>query len=138
MTEQLKKLTENYISETDALLANRKFGEGMFGMADSARNSPIHMEYYQAVETAVKEALSNSPDSTAADEAVQFLLTAEEAYPCSTLASWMLVAIQNHALPLIPLMSKEKREELFTWFNKHVPRLQRLPVQREIIKALKK
>ena len=138
MTEQLKKLTENYISETDALLANRKFGEGMFGMADSARNSPIHMEYYNAVEAIIKEGLAGSLDSATADETVQFLLTAEEAFPCSTLASWMLVAIQNHALPLIPLMSKEKREELFTWFNKHVPRLQRLPVQREIIKALKK
>ena len=55
MKDQLKKLTEDYISATDALLANRRFGEGMFGMPDSARSSPVHMEYFNAVETAVKE-----------------------------------------------------------------------------------
>ena len=28
-------------------------------------------------------------------------------------------------------------QDMDSWFSKHVPRLQRLPVQREIIKALK-
>ena len=52
MKDLLKKLTEDYISATDALLENRRFGEGMFGMPDSARSSPVHMEYYNAVEAA--------------------------------------------------------------------------------------
>ena len=56
MKDQIKKLTEDYISATDALLANRKFGEGVFGMPDSARSSPVHMEYYNAVEAAVAAA----------------------------------------------------------------------------------
>ncbi|MBQ3373033.1 MAG: hypothetical protein IJG40_07870 [Oscillospiraceae bacterium] len=138
MKDQIKKLTEDYISATDALLENRKFGEGVFGMPDSARSSPVHMEYYNAVEAAVNEYLSAAPQVEETDEAVRFLLMASEEYPCSNLATWMLIAIQRQALPLIPLMSDEKRAELYTWFNAHVPRLQRLPAQRDIIKALKK
>ncbi len=138
MTDQLKKLTEDYISATDELLANRKFGEGLFGMPDPARNSPVHMDYYNAVEAAVTEYLSGSPEPETTDDAVRFLLTASEEIPCSSLAAWMLIAIQNHALQMIPLMSDEKRAEMFNWFNKHVPRLQRLPAQQKIIKALKK
>lgn len=138
MTEQLKKLTLDYISATDQLLANRRFGEGIFGMPDSVKNNPIHMEYYNAMEKAVNDYLSGSPETDLTDEAARFLLTASETLPCSTFANWMLVAIQNHALPLIPLMSDEKRTELYSWFNEHVPRLQRLPVQVKIAKALKK
>ena len=138
MKDLLKKLTEDYISATDALLANRRFGEGMFGMPDSARSSPVHMEYYNAVEAAVKEYLSGTPQAETTDEAVRFLLTASEEFSCNNLAGWMLIAIQNHALPLIPLMSGGKRTELYNWFNEHVPRLQRMPVQQKIIKALKK
>ena len=138
MRDQIKKLTEDYISATDALLANRKFGEGVFGMPDSARSSPVHMEYYNAVEAAVNDYLAAAPQAEEADETVRFLLTASEEYPCSNLATWMLIAIQKHTLPLIPLMSDEKRAEMFSWFNTHVPRLQRLPAQRDIIKALKK
>ena len=127
MKDQLKKLTEDYISATDALLANRRFGEGMFGMPDSARSSPVHMEYFNAVEAAVKEYVSGTPQAETTDEAVRFLLTASEEIPCNNLASWM-----------IPLMSEEKRAEMYAWFNEHVPRLQRMPVQQKIIKALKK
>ena len=138
MKDQLKKLTEDYISATDALLANRRFGEGMFGMPDSARSSPVHMEFFNAVEAAVKEYVSGTPQAEITDEAVRFLLTASEEIPCNNLASWMLIAVQNHALPLIPLMSEDKRAEMYVWFNEHVPRLQRMPVQQKIIKALKK
>ncbi len=138
MVDHLKKLTEDYIDKTDDLLASRKLGEGFFGMPDSAKSHPCHTEYFNAVENTVKEYIAGEPDAETAEAAVRFLLTASDEYPCSNLASWMLVAIQNHALPLIPYLSKDVKAELYTWFSKHVPRLQRLPVQREIIKALKR
>ena len=138
MTDRLNQLTRNYIEATDNLVAGRKLGEGVFGMPDPARSSPVHMEYYNAVEAAVKEYLEGTPETETTDEAVRFLLTASEKLPSSNLAVWMLIAVQRHALPLIPLMSESSRREMYEWFNRHVPRLQRMPVQREIIKALKK
>ena len=138
MTEKLEKMTLDYIAATEDLIAARKFGEGFFGMPDSARSSPVHMEYYNSVEAAVKELAGDEPDTATADSVVSFLLHADNDHPCSTLAQWMLIAIQNHALPLIPFMSDDARAKEYEWFNAKVPRLQRLPTQQKIAKALKK
>ena len=138
MTEKLRQLTIEYLSATDKLIANRKFGEGLFGMPDSARSSPVHTEFYNAMEATVKELAGDAPDSETAEALVRFLLTAVEKFPCSKLAEWMLLAIQNHALPLIPFLSPESKAEIFAWYNKAYPRMQRLPGQQKIAKALKK
>lgn len=138
MTEKLIQLTKDYIAETDELIANRRPGEGLFGFPDSAKNAPCHMQYYNNMETAVRELAGEEPDSSTAEQLVRFLLTAEDAFPCSQLSSWTLLAVQRLALPLIPYLSQETKKELCVWFGKKVPRLQRMPVQQEIIKALKK
>ena len=138
MTEKLKNLTLRYIEATETLIAGRKFGEGLFGMPDSARSSPVHVDYYNAVEAAVKELAGEKPDAETADELARFLLKACHDYPSNTLAQWMIIAIQNHALPIIPYMSPAAKAELAAWYNEAFPRLQRLPNQDKIAKALKK
>ena len=138
MTEKLTKLTKDYISETDDLIANRRPGEGIFGLPDHAKSSPCHMEYYNKIEAAVAEASGDKPDAGTAEQLVRFLLTAEDQFSCSQLASWTLLAIQRLSLPLIPYLSSEAKRDLYAWFGKKVPRLQRMPVQQEIYKELKK
>ena len=138
MSHDLDSLTRRYIAATDELIGKRKFGEGLFGMPDSAKSSPIHMEFYNAVEASVSEAAGEAPDADTADDLVKFLLKASTNYPTGSLAGWMLVAIQNHALPIIPYMSAAVREELSVWYEKAFPRLQRMPNQQKIAKALKK
>ena len=138
MTEKLDRLTRDYLAAVEDLIANRKFGEGIFGMPDSARDSPVHTEYYAAVESAVRELAGEVPDAQTAEALVRFLLTASSSYPGNTLSEWMLVAIQTHALPLIAYLTPEVRAELSAWYNKAFPRLQRLPNQVKIGKALKK
>ena len=138
ITDRLTKLTNDYIAQTDDLIQNRRPGEGIFGMPDSAKSAPCHMEYYHNMEAAVRELAGDKPDAESAEQLVRFLLTAEEAFPCSQLASWTLLAVQRLSLPLIPHIPPEKRKELGSWFGKKVPRLQRMPVQQEIYKELKK
>ena len=138
MTELLTQLTKDYITETDELIAARRPGEGIFGLPDSAKSAPCHMEYYNKMEAAVRELAGDEPDPETAEQLVRFLLTAEEAFPCSKLSSWTLLAVQRLSVPLIPYLSEDKRKELCVWFGKKVPRLQRMPVQQEIFKALKK
>ena len=138
MTEKLKKLTEDYLSAVEELIANRKLGEGIFGMPDSARDSPVHSEYYAAVGSAVRELAGETPDAQTAEALVHFLLTASSSYSGSTVSEWMLVAIQNHALPLIAYLPPDAKRELSAWYDKAFPRLQRLPNQVRIGKELKK
>ncbi len=137
-TEKLKMMTEEYISMTETLLASRKIGEGVFGTHDSAKESPCHMGYYDAVGEAVQEILKEHPETDAYDEVVRFLLLASSSYECSPLAQWTLVAIQNHALPLISGISREAKTDLYDIYRKNIPVLQRMPNQVKIIKALKK
>ena len=138
MIDPLIKLTKDYIAETDDLIAHRKPGEGLFGMPDSAKNSPCHMEYYHKMEAAVREIAGEEPDAETAETLVRFLLTAEDKFPCSKISVWTLTALQQLSLPLIPHLSPEKKQELAAWFGKKVPRLQRLPIQQQIYKELKK
>ena len=110
ITDRLTKLTNDYIAQTDDLIQNRRPGEGIFGL----------------------------PDSDTAEQLVRFLLAAEDSFPCSQLASWTLLAVQRLSLPLIPHLSTDAKKDLSSWFGKKVPRLQRMPVQQEIYKELKK
>lgn len=136
MAEELRKQTEQYIAQVESLLAARKFGEGIFGMPDSAKNSPCHMEYYEAMHARVQQLVN--ADSQQAEKAVHFLLHAHTDYTCSDLASWMLLSIQQLAKDLIPLLTEESKKQLSAWYEKQYPRFQRMPAQKEICRLLKK
>ena len=138
ITDRLTKLTNDYIAQTDDLIQNRRPGEGIFGLPDSAKSAPCHMEYYKNMEAAVQEIAGDKPDSDTAEQLVRFLLAVEDSFPCSQLASWTLLAVQRLSLPLIPHLSTDAKKDLSSWFGKKVPRLQRMPVQQEIYKELKK
>ena len=138
MLDTLINLTKDYIAETDDLIAHRRPGEGLFGMPDSAKNSPCHMDYYHKMEAAVHELAGEKPDAETAETLVRFLLTAEDNFPCSKICIWTLTALQQLSLPLIPHLAPEPKKDLAVWYGKKVSRLQRLPIQQQIYKELKK
>ena len=53
-------------------------------------------------------------------------------------ARLMLIALQRHTLGLIPGMEPEDRKAMAEWYQKEWPRVKRLPIQDQILKALKK
>ena len=53
-------------------------------------------------------------------------------------ACWYLLAAQNHAKILIPMLDAPSRAALGDWFSQLVPRTQRLPAQEEILEMLMK
>ena len=53
-------------------------------------------------------------------------------------ARLMLIALQRHTLGLIPGMDVEDRKSMAEWYQKEWPRVQRLPIQDSVLKALKK
>ena len=138
MLDTLIKLTKDYIAETDELIAHRRPGEGLFGMPDSAKNSPCHIDYYHKMEATVRELAGEKPDAETAETLVRFLLTAEDNFPCSKICIWTLTALQQLSLPLIPQLAPETKKDLAVWYGKKVPRLQRLPIQQQIYRELKK
>ena len=136
--EKITSATDEYIETTKRLIANRKFGEGIFGFNDTAKNDPCHINYFNFIEKTINEASESGLSSENAEEIAEFLLKAHAETNCNDLAAWMLIVIQKLALQLIPLLSKAKKEDLLAWYCSYVPRLQRLPIQNDIVKALKK
>ena len=53
-------------------------------------------------------------------------------------ARLMLVALQRHTLTLIPGVNPEDRKAMAERYRKEWPRIKRLPVQDQVLKALQK
>ena len=51
---------------------------------------------------------------------------------------WYMYAAQAHALPLIPGMTQEDCRVLLDWYDGAYPPRDRMPVQEQVYKALKK
>ena len=136
--KELKERTEEYIARVDGLLAARKFGEGVFGLPDSAKDSLCHKEYFEAVRAHVHELAASGPSEKDAADAAEFLLRAHKEYPASDLAAWMLLSVQQFAGELMPFLTKEKKKELASWYEREYPRRSRMPVQDEVLRLLRK
>lgn len=138
ISDELKTLTEQYISTTEALLADKKFGEGIFGTPDRSKSDPCHVNYFNAVKDIIEKAVSDGLSQADADDITEFLLRENASQPSNNLASWMIMAVEQFSLQTIPFISDSLKDDLCHYYSKKYPRLQRIPFQQQIIKALKK
>ena len=133
----LRGICEEYLLQVDQLLRNAKPGDGLLGMGKAPQHDPCHDAFDQQVETCVTAAIGEGLSPAEASQLATVLLLFErerEAPPC---ASWMLIAIHRHGLRLVPLLSSQGAAELYQQYRKAYPIHRRLPVQRELLKALR-
>lgn len=137
MVQQLKDRYGRYVEEVRKVRENAPATAGLFGMGDDPRKNPCHMSFYEDVEQWVKEFLASGPDAESAYQAVCWILSAaaqhrdQECY-------WFMYAAHGHCKRLIPLLTSENCGELVRFYDDSYPRRDRMPVQKEIYKLLKK
>ena len=68
---------------------------------------------------------------------MRFILAQAHEHRESRSAYWMLLASHALAIPLVELLSAEQAREIREYFEGEYPRRERLPVQKELLKALK-
>lgn len=134
----LKRLFEAYLDEVDEVMRRRKPADGILGFGNAPQNDPCHERFDRAVEAEVQRLLDASPDAAAAEEAVGFLLRDEALSRRAECARWMLIAVQRHALALIPLLSAESAGALLRQYTARYPWTKRFPAQKQVIDALKR
>ena len=79
----------------------------------------------------------SSPSPETASQTVSMLLRSDmPAWPLA--AQWMLRAIERHALPLIPFLAPKAAAAFQKEYAAHYKPWDRLPVQQEVFKALKR
>ena len=133
--EKLQAIYAEYFKKAADARSKASPFAGVWGMGDDPRKHHCHDAFYEAVEAWVKEFAP--ADAEAALEAVKYILEAalsrrdEDVY-------WYLYAAQGLVMPLIPRLRSEDCKALAQWYDKAYPRRDRMPVQQNLFKALKK
>lgn len=137
LAQELNQLLREYDGEIRSLQKNRRFFDGLFGMGGSAANAPCHDRLDRAVEELCGRAAEETAEAPERAELVREILQAQGRWQGPEYARLMLAALQRHTLGLIPLLEAGNRATLLAWYEKEYPRRKRLPVQDQILKALK-
>lgn len=112
--------------------------DGLLGFGHGLKDDACHERFDERIQQAVGELSASSLTPAQAESVLRTLLLRDDVETWPLAAQWMLVAIQRHALPLIPLLNQEQAAGLAVSYEKRWPRHTRLPAQRDILKALKK
>ena len=136
--QNLKNRYEQYLEE--AAKARQKAGlcDGLFGMGNDPRKAPCHEAFYEFVASWVAEFLEKTPATGTCAEAAAWIVKIADAHRGEKDVFGYLYAAQRHALPLIAWMEQESAKKLLCWYESAYPRRDRMPVQDEVCKALKK
>jgi len=136
----LKEEFTNTMNEYDAAVQevqkNRKFFDGLLGMGTHPGSAACHDTMDRRVAEICGQA-AESADAGEKAELVWAVFQAEGSWKGPEYARLMLAAIQRHTLPLISGLEETDRKELAEWYRKTYPRHKRLPMQEQVLKALK-
>ena len=135
--EKLKQCYERYIAAAEKAEKNKSTWNGAFGLGASTKDHPCHDDFYEAMESWVQEFVAKNPSREEAEEAVTYIFEMSENFR-GKLPYWYMYAAHGFTRPIIPLVSPEFAEKKRIWYNERNPREDRMPVQREVFKLLKK
>ncbi|MBQ9269429.1 MAG: hypothetical protein IJ206_07940 [Oscillospiraceae bacterium] len=136
--DQVKALYERYTEQATALEQNRKIGEGLLGFGKKPADDPCHMQFAEELAALLRTFAAEVPDSFQATQISEYVFRAQSEYRQILSIYWMLSAVHGAVEPLIPCLSDEDARRLLALYDKEVPRRERLPVQKQIYKLLKK
>lgn len=135
--EQLKEIYAIYVQDVAKVYKDAKPMDGLFGWGDDPRKDPCHMRFYEAVQRWVTAFQAEGPEQEAAFEAVRFVLEKPAAHREQS-CFWFMYAAQGHIRELIPVLRPEQCAQLRAFYDEAYPKRDRLPVQKEVYKLLKK
>lgn len=135
--EKLRIRYETYVEK--ALEIKKKAGPlaGIFGMGNGPQNDPAHVAFYEDVQKWVADFRMTQPGEEELFQAVRFVICApaelgqEDSY-------WMMYAAQGLVKELIPGLTAEHCRYLLEFYDKNYPKKDRMPVQNDLYKGLKK
>ena len=137
MLEQLKERYRQYDEEANLVRKKASPADGLFGFGNDPKNHPCHEMFYEDIGKWTKAFLETRPDARDALAAARFLIEAPKT--CGSRESyWMMYAAQGWCRELVCRLDAEGCGKLRDVFDDLYPKRDRMPVQQELYKALKK
>ena len=127
-----------YRQDLDNYEKKRKPTDGLLGFGHSLKDDSCHERFDERVQQAIGQICNITPSPEQAERAARLLLTRDDLPSWPLAAQWMLRAIERHSIPLIPFLSEEAAAAFLKEYSARYKRWERLPAQKEVLKALKK
>lgn len=137
MLTQLEGIYTEYAAAVKTVRKNARMFDGFLGLGKDPRNDACHDAFFQAVGGWVEEFVATQPTQEQAMTVAVYLLEAPLAYQGQE-CYWFMYAAHGHIKPLIPLLGKENSKALGARLEKNYKRLDRMPLQKELLKMLAK
>ena len=137
MMERLRARYGQYGQEAREAAEKASPWDGMLGFGNDPRKHACHDSFYRDVGAWTEEFLKSQPTQAQAVEVVGWILRAAKEHEGGATYGY-LYAAQGFARGLIPLMAPEDCRQLQKWYDGAYRPIDRLPVQREVYKLLKK
>ena len=135
--QQLKQIYEDYLAAVAKAEKNKTTWNGAFGIGVSTKDHPCHDDFYEAMEAWSEEFVKKAPSREEAEEAVRYIFEMSEKFR-DKLPYWYMYAAHGFTRPIIPMVSPQFAKEMRVLYNERNPRPDRMPVQREVFRLLKK
>ena len=134
----LKQAFERYREEIEAYERKSKPTDGLLGFGRSLKDDACHERFDERVAQAVREMCAAQPAPDTAERAVRLLILRGDAADWPTAAQWMFRAVERHCVPLIPFLTPGAAAVLYGEYAERYRPWDRLPAQKDVLKALKK
>ena len=137
MLTQLNTIYTDYAEAVKTVRKNARIFDGFLGLGKDPRNDACHDAFYKAVGAWVEEFLAMQPEQEVLMQAAVFILEEPRAYAGQE-CYWFMYAAHGHIKPMIPYLTKENCKELAARLEKCYKKLDRMPLQKELLKLLAK
>jgi len=137
MMEQLKNLYTEYAQKVKEVRKAARPFDGVFGFGNDPRNNPCHEEFFAAGGQWAEQFAAAGPDQAQLLEAALFILEEPLQYKDRE-CYWYMFASHASLKPLIGVMTPETAAQVLSRFRELYPKRDRMPLQKQLLKALEK
>lgn len=133
--EQLEQIYREYEEKLSQAVAKAPVFAGAFGMGDDPRKDVCNQIFYEQVGQWAATFRESDPTAREAAQAANWILE----YPARHRGSgtyWMTYAAQKHVREFLALVEPNEAEKIRVEFGRMYPKNDRLPVQKEVLRAL--
>jgi len=134
---QLNEIYEQYIHQVKTILQKASTFDGLWGFGNDPKKDPCHMKFYEDVEGYIDRLVQSGPEEAVALQAAKLIIRTPLQHEGQAVY-WCMIAVHGPCKKLVPLISPASCAELRNFYDEAYLRRNRLPVQQELYKALKK